>query len=271
MWKYLVAVLLGIILILGGVLAYRDYNYRKQLDDVTNQLAEKMEQVQETETAVSKMAVEAEDIKTKNKELQRIIKKRDQDILALSEINLKLKDENLKFENENARETVVDNSGNVVTDPTKIPNELKDLRLRVDFEKEQDIIKVEGFTLTNPAYAELKITHTKPLKLEFILTKDDNDNFSLYLDSKDTTVVPTEISLKVDPSIFDLKWYQRFGVEANVGVSTTYDIIPVSKIFYLFNITKSIQINPYAELRFSVKLLKLQPVFGVSFVWYPLR
>jgi chromosome segregation ATPase len=142
MWKYLVAVLLGVILILGGVLAYRDYNYRKQLDDVTNQLAEKMGQVQETETAVSKMAVEAEDIKTKNKELQRIIRKRDQDILALAELNLQLKNHEIKIEN--ATETVIDASGNVITDPTAIPEELKNLRLKVNFEKEEDTIEWKG-------------------------------------------------------------------------------------------------------------------------------
>jgi hypothetical protein len=68
--------------------------------------------------------------------------------------------------------------------------------------------------------------------------------------------------------LFDLKWYEKFGVYSSVGVSTQYDIIPVAKLFWFFNITKTIEISPYAELRFSVRFLQLQPVFGVGFTWY---
>jgi len=60
------------------------------------------------------------------------------------------------------------------------------------------------------------------LKLELILTKDDNGAYHVHLDSKNNEFVPVKLLLKVDNSVLRRKWYERimfFGL-VNVGKGT---------------------------------------------------
>jgi hypothetical protein len=103
-----------------------------------------------------------------------------------------------------------------------------------------------------------------------ILTKKD-DIYKVYVDPNDPSVVPAEILLKVNPDVFNIKWYERFGMMGDFGASPTYDLELMYKIFYMFDITKTFQISPYADVRFSMKMISLKPFFGVNFIYYPFR
>ena len=40
----------------------------------------------------------------------------------------------------------------------------------------------------------------------------------MYVDTNDSDVVPSNLILKIDPSIFDLKWYNRIAFSLQTGI-----------------------------------------------------
>ena len=266
MFKYLSILLFSICLVLGGAIAYQNYKSGKAITDLQNQLAREQKIVKETQTAYSQLAIKTDEITLQNKELQKVINKKDEDILAAAQVALQWKDK--YFQELNANQTVVDPNGNVVI--VEIPKECKELRYKVEFGEEKENIKVSGFTLTNPPEASIKLEFTKPLILSLVLTKKDND-YKVYVDPNDPAIIPTEIQLKVNPELFNIKWYERLLVNVNLGIATNKDIVPSAKIMYYFNLSNSMTIAPFAGGMFSSKVMKAVPFFGIDFNWYLFR
>jgi cell division protein FtsL len=258
MYKFLSIFLAVLLLVAGGAIAYQRWDHSKQRRELNNKLAKVQKMQQETETAYSRLALEYEGLESSNKELQEIIEDRDEAILALTTANVKLKDRVFKFEN--AKQTIVDDVDvSVECDGLKSA-----LRLRVDFEKEEDPLQVVGYTVTNPAYAEVQINWLRALKLELVLTQNPDKTYRVYINSENSDVVPTDLVLQVDPSVLDYKWYQKIGFGSNVvfgetgiqiGISAFYDFLP----------------NFYAGPLFQVGYIngKAETYYGVKVGWYP--
>lgn len=261
MYKFLSGILAILLLIGGAVYGYERWQHGKQRRELNNKLAKVQKMQQETETAHSRLAIEAEDLKAENSDLQDIIEDRDEAILALTHANIKLKNKVVRIED--AKQSTVDRDGNVVEHPGC--EEVGDsLRTKVAFEKEEDPLKISGFTLTNPAYAEVEIKWLRDIKLEVVLTKNDDGTYRVYLDSTKSDIVPTDLQLQVDPSILEYKWYQKIGFGSNVvggetgiqlGLSAFYDILP----------------NLYLGPMFQVGYVngKAETYYGAVVGWYP--
>lgn len=259
MYKYLSITLFFIVLILGGFLFWSTYCNSQTETELNNQISQLQGIVQETETAFSVMAIEVKDLTTLNKDLQTIIERKNEDIVALSRAVLTWK--NKYFEIKNAQDSIVDDNGN----PTDLSPDceacLEGKRFRVDFEQEKDNLKISGFTLTNPGEAALLLEWTKPLTLDVILSKDKRGYFHLYLDPNTENVVPSELSLLVDSSVLE-KWYEKFSINSGLYVGKgVFSSIGLGYNFKDVNVSFSTGFFYDGQSSFQV--------YGVNVGWYP--
>lgn len=155
-------------------------------------------------------------LSNKNVLLANTIKDREEEIFALTEANIELNNIILKGTEETG--AVVDS---VVVD--SLGNE----RVRVDFCLEYDLMDVVGYTLTNPAEANVLIDWTKPIGLTSVISRNEEGRWFGYLSSPDSLFTPIDLNVRVDNDLFnqyDKPWYRRFvgGVGATgTGVLAT--------------------------------------------------
>ncbi len=257
MYKFVSGILLVALLVLGGAYLWQRHAANELNRQLSNKIAELEGTIKETETAASVAAVELENLKSHNKELQDIIEKRDEEIAAIGYISLQWKEKYFKIKN--AQGSVEEPV------PEGCDTCAKTLRLRVDFDQTQDYLRVSGHTITNPAYAEVDVRWERELKLSFILAKKD-DKLRLYVDSESPDIVPGELTLKVDPSVFERKWYEKFyvggfvnvgrGVAANVGLG--------------YEVTEKVSVGP-SMLLFYDPGRGMFKLYGATVQWYPFR
>jgi hypothetical protein len=200
----------------GCFYVYQRYEKNKLEQELNNQIAQLQQTVKETQTAYSRLATEADNLKTENKKLNKIIKDRDEEIVSLTDIIVKLKDKIADLEN--LVVTITDSNGNEIELDKECKECLVNVRFMVAFSENFDYLNVSGQTWTNPGEAHLELKWLRPLRFSLILAKDEKDNFRAYLDSKDSDIESVELNLKVDPSVFDVKFYERLAVGANIGL-----------------------------------------------------
>ncbi len=241
MYKFLSGFLVVALVAAGSAYGFERWKHGNTRKDLNNKLAKAQKMQQETESAYSRLAIESENIKATNTELQSVIEDRDEEVLALANANIRLKNKVVRIEN--AKQTIVDSDGNVVV-PDGTMSDCKN-RIRVDFEKEEDPLKISGHTLTNPAYAEVKIDWLRELKIEVVLTKNDDDTYRIYIDSGKSDIMPTDLTLQVDPTILEYSWYEKIGFGSSVtggetglqlSISAFYDVIPNLAIGPMFQV-----------------------------------
>lgn len=263
MYKYL-SMFLGVLLLVGGgFYLYERHSRRAAERELNNKIAELEGMVKETETAYSARGVELEDLKLKNKELQGLVEDRDEEIAALGEVVLKWKTK--YFEIKNATGSVVGGDGTTVVEvPADCQTCLKDLRFRVDFDEVREYLRVKGHTLTNPAYAAVEVSWERPLKLTFVLAKKD-DKFRLYFDSNTPDLVPGDLTLTVDPSVFEKSWYEKIGVGLDVGVGEGVQ----SSVRVFYDILPDWFVGPVVTFGYDGQ--RTRTLYGATVGWYPFR
>lgn len=263
MYKYL-SILLGVLLLVaGGFYVYERKSAANARSALNNRIAELEGTLKETETAYSVRGVEIEDLKLKNKELQTIINDRDEEVAVLGEVVLQWKKK--YFDIKNATGTVVGSDGTTVVEvPADCQTCLKDLRFRVDFDQTKDYLRVAGHTLTNPAQAELEVSWTRELKFSFVLTKQD-DNLRLYFDTNTPDIVASKLTLKVDPSVFEKKWYEKIGVGLDVGVGEGVQ----SSVRAFYDILPDWYVGPMVTFGYDGQ--QTRTLYGATVGWYPFR
>lgn len=227
-------------------------------------MAESQQLVKETQTAVSSRAFEIEDLKAKNEDLQKIIKKNKEKILATTDIALQLQNQLIQIKN--ANQTIVDEAG---SQPASVPSEcqacLSKTRVKVDFDETKDNLRVYGFTLTSPAQATINLQWLEPLKLQLVLTRGEDGSFKIYLDDESKSVVPTALTLKVDPSVLERKWYEKIALGADVGASQ----MGFNASFRaMYGVKNNLYVGPAVSL--SVMFTgQIAPFYGASVLWMP--
>jgi hypothetical protein len=265
LYKYLSYALIVCCLFLGVVYLYKDYQYKNRFLELNNMIVEKEGMLKESETMNSKLAFLIEDLSTENKDLQKKLKVRDEAIAVAGEVALKWKKQYLKIKN--AQSSVVEPDGKTPSDVSLTCREclLKE-RIRVDFETVQNFLKVSGYTITNPDYAELEIEWTRGLKFDFYITKKD-DVYRIYFDTNSPDVVVADLNLKLDPSVFKRNWYENIGVSANMGllgdgVSGTFALV-----YDLGRFIVGPSVSIYADDDDDV----VGKTFGGTLTWFPVR
>ena len=262
MYKILAGILVAIIV--GGSVFYLidRYSKNKRFSELHNEIAKLEGIVQETEFAYSRRGIELDNLKLNNKALRKIIKDRDEDIVALTETNLRLKKKIIEIEN--ASGEIVGEEGEPVELPENDPCKLCEKRFKVSFDKTEDYLRVSGHTLTNPPYAQVSIEWARDLQLSVILTKNKEDRFRIYLDSENSDFVPTELKLSVDPDILKYRWYENIGFSADIAIGEGFG----SSVKAIYNF-ENWAIGPAFMMYYNGK--KLKKLYGVTAIWFPFR
>lgn len=258
MYKFLSG-FLAVVLVVGGLYAaYEKWSWSKQRVKLQNSLAKTEKMQQETKTAFSRLAVETEDLKASSNKLQNIIEDRDERIVALTQVNIKLKDKLVEITD--AKQSAVSSDGKEVV----LSEECKSVRQKVEFDKTEDPVNISGFTLTNPPYAKVAVKWVRDLNLELLLVKDDNDFFRVYVDSKKSDIVPTNIKLKVDPSVLSKKWFQKLGVGTDILFGKAGGLTTLRSTYGL---TDNWIFGPAWTILYNG--METKTFYGVSVLWHP--
>ena len=263
MHKFIYGFLATVILVVSGLYACERYSSNKKIRDYNNELSRLEGVVKETETAYSRRAIEVGDLEVSNKELRKKIEDRDEEVLSLAAVNLRLK--NKIIEIANASEPIVAPEGNETELTPDCATCLEGKRFKVDFYYGGDFFKFEGFTLTNPAEANMDFQWTRDIKLTLVLAKGAKDTFRIYVDSENSDIETSDLTLKVDPNILKRRWWENFnlivGAAVGEGISS---FVGVNYEFF-----EKYSVGPMFSMYFDGG--KLRKMYGVSFVWYPLR
>lgn len=90
---------------------------------------------------------------------------------------------------------------------------------RVDFTEDFGYIGVEGYTLTDPPYAWVRVQQKRPLTLTLAVSQGSDGSWRSSVSSSEENV-QVDIALSaVDPYILEPRWYERIGVDVALGVS----------------------------------------------------
>lgn len=262
MYKYVSAVLLLLLLCLGVVFGYHYWQWSGDRKELKEALSKSQKMQKETETAYSRLAIENKNLKASKKDLQDVIEQRDEEVLALTQATLRLK--NKTFKVDDAKESIVNKEGDEVKDSSLLKGE--DKRQKVEFTKTKDELRVSGYTLTNPPFAEVTVSWVKDLKLDVILTKDKDDKYRVYVDSKNSTAVPTDISLQVDPSVLERAWYENISFGADLIFGETGAGLSLRG---QYNLNQSWSLGPAFLLFYDGD--NAETFYGASIGWYPWR
>lgn len=235
-----------------------------ELNKLNNALVDAQQMVKVTEGVVASKAYEIEQLKAQNDDLQKVIKKNKEQILALADVAVQYKDRYLEIKN--ANQTAVDQAG---SQPASLSTECSECiaktRIRVDFDQSKDDLRVYGYTLTSPAQAYINLQWLQPLKLQLVLTKGEDGSFKIYLDDQSKSVVPTALTLKVDPSVLERKWYEKIAFGADVGASQMGINASIRAMYGIKN-------NLYLGPSVSISLMftgQIAPFYGASVLWMP--
>jgi len=262
MYKYLSIILGVLILVCASFYAYERYSHAKTRKNLNNQIAQLSDTLKETETAYSKLAIETNEIVLQNEELQKIIDDRDEEIISLSEIVLKWK--NKYFEIKDAQQDIVDHDGNPV-DLDEICQEcFSNNRFKVSFDQTKDYLRIYGNTFTNPPEAYINLEWVKDIVFNLILAKND-DIYRIYLDTNNSDIVPIDIKLKIDSSVYDTKWYERIGIFGNISVGDGLMTSVGSNIF----IFDDFLFGPILSTTYDGNNIK--KYYGLNIGWFPFK
>lgn len=270
MQKYVIIFLSVAFLVFLGGAWWKQRQYLDELHKLNNALTASQQLVKETQSAYSSKAFELENLKAQNKDLQAVIKRNKEEIFALTNISLQWKDK--YYQIKDAKQQIVDSSG---SQPVSLPSSctpecFDNIRFKVEFDNTIDDLQVKGYTLTNPAYASINLHWIKPLELQLVLTKAKDGSFKVYIDSQNNTFVPTELLLKVDPSILGRKWFEKISINGGIGFGHTFSD-PKSWGGYL-SAGVGYLITPRINVGLNVTALynrDIQLYYGVQFSYYP--
>jgi len=205
--KWTLVCLVGVIVTLVVVGAVQKSSYEDQRIELQNQIASKDKTIEIKDGLFTVLTQQNEDLMSKLNgkdaeiaNLKAELKKKDEELLAVTGLVIKWKK---AYEDEaKAHQSI---------DPTT-PG-----RDKVDFEKDFGYIGVSGYTLTNPAYAWVRVEQKRPLKLTVAVSQDESKAWHTYVTSSEENMeVNIELSA-VNPYILQPKWYEGIGVTAMLG------------------------------------------------------
>ena len=94
-------------------------------------------------------------------------------------------------------------------------------RIKVDFTKDFGYIQVDGFTMTSPPEYWVSVTNKRPLKLTLVVGQLKNGSWKADVTSSEDNVGVDIAVAAVNPSIFDERWYEKIGIDLDLGAGGT--------------------------------------------------
>jgi hypothetical protein len=272
----IISIVLASCLFLGGILFYFEKRAHSRIVDNLNNLIAKQEQtIKEKEGLYSAQSVKIDSLESQLSEmrdLKKIISERNEKIESLTKLALKW--ETKYFKIKDANQTVV--SINDLIDPldpldpldntTPACEEcLSQYRLRVDFSQQSGNWMIEGFTLTNPAYAELSLKRLSDFLLSLVLAKN-NGKYRVYLSDENNEFAGAEINLLIDKDSFKRKWYEKIILNGGMSVGLRGGLFSGGLSYFMFD---DLTIGPRVDMFFNGDESLI--FYGVNVGWMPFR
>lgn len=260
-----------ILIVAGLVVVSKFYFDNRALEEknakILNENAQLQQNIKENETTLSSMSLNEKKLKNdlakKDSDLAQLIKSRDEQVAALGDVALQWKNKAIQIKN--AKQEVVEKDGTTIVQPNEDQKKcLADNRLRVDFDKTQDFLHVHGNTLTNPPEANVNIDFTRPMQLTLVVSKTEEGQLKAYLDTNDSDVVPNNLTLKIDQSMFEKKWYEKIAISGDVALGNQGLMTNVRAVY---DIRKNMFFGPMMGMVFDGG--NMQKFYGFSAGWYP--
>lgn len=208
------AVIIYILILFAQVKNLSEQNL-SNLESAHNQIAELSETIQENEHTWSRLAQQTQDqaqqLEERNADLSAIISARDEQIQSLTTAVARIRDIHV-----------------VIDGPAATQSQVED-RVRVDFDQTyHESVRVTGYTLSNPAYAELAIFFNRPINFTVVTTQAEDGQWRTYLTSDFEDLQIGTIESSVNPHIVSIQqqadqrsWEDGFevGIFGGIGVS----------------------------------------------------
>lgn len=183
-----------------------------------NTIAQLSRTVKEGERTWSRLAQEKEiEISGLNEDLEDAlsrIRERDERITTLTEVNAALRGVRVIVRPDNVHQS---------PEPSE-PGEAE--RVRVEFDQVwEDFMRVSGFTLTNPAEAEIHVDYTRPVRISVITTQRPDLSWDTYVSTDIPNLEIGDIQSQVNPLSRPQevsRWYENIyvGIGAGIGGGT---------------------------------------------------
>lgn len=205
------------------------------------------------------------DLKKDNDKLYSDLKTKNEEVVSLTGANIAWKGKYLalKEDYDNIKDSIIDSETGETLPAESLPTVCEKYRFKVDFAKEDGYLGVKGWTLTNPAEAGLNLYWTRPLKLAIVVTKKDN-NYMAYLDSSEGDFFPSELEVKLDPSVLkdkERKWYEKFWLGASAAIGKNVGGVDLSINYEFGQFLIGPRVGLYSDLA------KFGPVYGLNLMW----
>ena len=258
--KVLMGVLMGGLAFFGIGMFMRANAEEAKRIEAQNQIARMSEVIQEKEQTWSRLSEQREDVinilEERNSELASLIRDREASILSLSETVANFRPVRVVVRPEQVTQTVDE------TDPE---------RTRVDFEDENDPVRVAGFTLTNPAEAELEVSFTRPLRLTTTVTQEEDGSWRTYVEGDWPNIEIEQMETFVNPRpLRDREWVENiiFGGNLRVGVAPKIDALG-GDLYLLYSFRDAFAVGPSLGVDFVQDQARI--MLGVQMQFHPWR
>jgi hypothetical protein len=252
--KYLKLLLFVIPAILISFAAYKDYSYKKTIEELQNQIAQRDITTEVQKNLYEKIALRAKDLEKvvnlKDEQIKSLIKQadsKDEKIASLMSINA----------------TLLNQSGNVPsTQTTTTDNKVE--RKKVNFEGQvgSGLFSVNGYTITDPAETWLNIKQNRPIKLAISISQSDDDKWIGRVATSESDLKLDISQLAVNPKIAANKWYNNIHLYT---FSTFTNDLQFSQSLNLSYDFSNFSVGPIAG--FSVYQKSIFKFYGASFTW----
>lgn len=230
-----VQIIIGLVFVGLSVFGFSSYmKFKKEEQrrvDAQNELARNSKIIQENSNTWSRLAQQKDDaindLRADNERLAKIVEERGEEIYALSSAIVKFK--SIKF---------------IIKEGDANQSEETPGRLRVDFKQVQDPVSVSGYTLTNPAHAELEVGFTRPLKLKTVTTQRPDGSWNTYVSGDWPNLEIEQIESVVNPLLKEKKSLgDRLIFGVGVGPTVSFDgLMFQTHVLYDFDV---LSIGPF--------------------------
>lgn len=262
-----ISIILSSLLVVGGIFFYIEKKaHSKSIVALNNKIAEQQGTIKEKESLYSSLSVRTESLEKqleaesqKMRDLKKIIIQRGEEIESITKISLNWKDLYLKAKN--AQDSIIPNTGTTISQSCE--ECFLNHRVRVDFDEAINNWRVTGYTLNNPAEAELTLKRIKPLVINLVLTKTKN-GYRTYLSDENSELSSAKINLMLDDKSFAKKWYEKISITGDMSLSAEGLSIGANLLYGFFS---HISIGPRLSLLYDGE--EMHKFYGVGVEYFP--
>lgn len=257
--------LFSFFLIVGAlIIHFQIASYQRRISDLQNQIAQKDKTIELNNGTFEKLTQTNGDLKSfldeNDKQLKELKKQLDQknaEVLSVTQTSIKWKKAYESFASASQTEVKTDDQAG---------KKEERIREKVDFSKNFGIISVNGYTLTDPPEAYVKVQQERPLKLTLTVSQNSDGTWTSYATSSDeNTQIDIGLSA-VNPYSFSPRWYEKIGISGGISIGTDLSGLGLLSSLSLSYRLQKFSLGPKIDVLLTDRVSKF---YGFQMTWYP--